>query len=434
MNKVKKQILQIILILIFGTVVGGGIITLTYLIPQDWMREQFLASYDSFEQEGKYATVIKGEASSQLDNFTDALMLGTAYYNDEENIFKNAMLAPRIKHQDNNPTASLLKYMESLSDESIDGLKKVTYERYWHGYLTFLKPMLCFFNYSEIRISNMFVQLLLLMCIICLLYKRIPNYVLPFTLGILILTPVVLPLSLQFSACFYISVIAGIVLLWKEEKIVGKYESLYFLIIGMCTSYFDLLTYPIVTFAFPMLILIAMKRQEWQKSVREEFVYGFCWCIGFVVQWAGKWILGSVIANENIIKNAADQINYRSGVGQDLTYFRVLKANIDVFFCNKFYLFLWLIFALIMIYQLIQGITDAKMKKMIKLNIPFIIVALIPFIWYFITKNHAYEHFWFASRNLAVSVFAVCCCFANSRNIVKDKKIVADIKTIFKKH
>lgn len=48
----------------------------------------------------------------------------------------------------------------------------------------------------------------------------------------------------------------------------------------------------------------------------------------------------------------------------------------------------------------------------IKVNniIPYAIMACYPIAWYVLIQNHSYIHYWFAYRELAISVFAVSLC------------------------
>jgi hypothetical protein len=41
--------------------------------------------------------------------------------------------------------------------------------------------------------------------------------------------------------------------------------------------------------------------------------------------------------------------------------------------------------------------------------IPFIITAIMPFVWYAAVTQHSYEHHWFTFRGTVVSVFALLC-------------------------
>ena len=74
------------------------------------------------------------EDSASLDDYTDRHCLGYAIKegsNENYNLFQSVM---DVKN----------------------------YARYWHGYLVFLRPMLCFFNYLQIRYINMFLFMILI--------------------------------------------------------------------------------------------------------------------------------------------------------------------------------------------------------------------------------------------------------------------------------
>ena len=36
-------------------------------------------------------------------------------------------------------------------------------------------------------------------------------------------------------------------------------------------------------------------------------------------------------------------------------------------------------------------------------------VALIPFAWYFVLRNHSGVHYWMTHRNLSISIMAITC-------------------------
>ena len=55
-----------------------------------------------------------------------------------------------------------------------------------------------------------------------------------------------------------------------------------------------------------------------------------------------------------------------------------------------------------------KNTSKACLKKIWLMDmIPYMIVAVIPFIWYFILLNHTWMHFWFSYRALGMTVFAL---------------------------
>lgn len=63
----------------------------------------------------------------------------------------------------------------------------------------------------------------------------------------------------------------------------------------------------------------------------------------------------------------------------------------------------------------------AKDKKMYLKNIHFLLIAIIPFVWYMVLANHSYVHYWFTYRELAIFIFAILVWL--SKNLEECKKI-----------
>lgn len=75
---------------------GFVLLVFSYLIPKDAMENHVRESVKVFEEEGTYPQLVAGFVDSQLDNWTDALMLLTAVYQDSENnVLRQAVLNKR---------------------------------------------------------------------------------------------------------------------------------------------------------------------------------------------------------------------------------------------------------------------------------------------------------------------------------------------------
>ena len=124
----------------------------------------------------------------QFDNYTDALMINTAYSIDSQKPLYSAFVArknyiPNItteiyedvpgelksssKYSRHNEVGELNDLVNNEKAESFE------YARYWHGYLIFLRPLLILFNINQIRIM-LTIILIILACILAyLIYKKI---------------------------------------------------------------------------------------------------------------------------------------------------------------------------------------------------------------------------------------------------------------------
>ncbi len=92
---------------------------------------------------------------TQLDNVTDGYMLLEAMFSGEDDPVRNAMNNPYTVYEGGNPDKAAV--LESHNTEGASG--RGEYGRYWHGYLLFLKPLLSFFEVSDLRIMNMILCL-----------------------------------------------------------------------------------------------------------------------------------------------------------------------------------------------------------------------------------------------------------------------------------
>ena len=103
----------------------------------------------------------------QFDNYTDALMINTAYSIDNNKPFESSFLArknyiPNVTDDIYQDTAGELKssskykYHNEVGElnDLVNGEKVESFEyaRYWHGYLIILRPLLAFISLNEIRV------------------------------------------------------------------------------------------------------------------------------------------------------------------------------------------------------------------------------------------------------------------------------------------
>ena len=156
--------------------------------------------------------------NSKLDNFTDALMLLTASHPNTGNVWKDAVCASRLEKEGAN-TKNTLLYV--YKDDGTDTYS-ISYARYWHGYLVFLKPLLLFFNYGQIRSLLMFLQLGLFLLVIVQMAEKNKKMVFPTFLVWIFLNPVANMLSLQFNSVITVMFCAMLFILKKQEKHNGE--------------------------------------------------------------------------------------------------------------------------------------------------------------------------------------------------------------------
>ena len=410
-----KKILNLSIILFVGIIGGILLLLLVNALPTGQMQKHISESTSVMEAEGDYQMLINGYISSRLDNFTDSIMLVTSANKADTNLVDRTVNMYRVFYEDKRPSEVLVAYGKGNPDYTVSG-----YSRYWHGYQLVLKPLLLIFNYQEIRYVNMCLQILLIVFIVALMWKKdMKLYVLSYLITVCSLIPVSVAFSLQFSAVFYLTSISIIILLvWFEVIEVAGNTLTFFLCIGMATSYFDLLTYPLVTCGITLIFyFILKKKHSLQSDVLEIIQYGSIWAIGYGGMWAGKWIAGSILLRKNIIYDAITAIFNRTS-SEDYGRKEAILNNMSAMFQTPIkYMFLFLV--LVLLISLIFKM--AKDKKMYLKNIHFLLIAIIPFVWYMVLANHSYVHYWFTYRELAIFIFAILVWL--SKNLEECKKI-----------
>lgn len=311
--KIKNSLICIIL----SILVGLGLLLAAYTIPTDKIENNVLDSINTLKQEGVYKDVFSW-CQSKLDNFTDSLMLLNAANKNDKSLIDNVLSIYRIGKSDESAYTILTNYQKYINDGDIS-----SYGRYWHGYLVILKPLLYFFNYSQIRIINLITQTLLTITLIYMMYKKdIKEYIIPYLICLFMLNPCVSGMSLQYSSCFYVYNFSNLLLLLNKDKLY-KYDYLIFLFTGILLAYFDLLTYPLVTLCIPLLFYMSINKKVTLKKIIELCLW---WLIGYSFMWASKWILSDVLLHTNVIYDAISEILYRTNITENEYGFNVIDC------------------------------------------------------------------------------------------------------------
>ncbi len=403
-EKMKNIIFNIfirIVIIIAMTLTGYLLLVIVYGIPTESMEKHVQESCYIFEGEGVYPE-LEGLAISKLDNFTDTLMLLKASFPKSENMWKAAVRVEGYSVKNKDPFQTLLAVYKYGAEDVGSG----TYSRYWHGYLLFLKPLLLLFHYGQIRYIIMFVQLLLFTLLITKLAGQKKELVFPTACMWFFINPIATMNSLQYNNVFTLTLIAMIFIVYYADCWRGDPDrwGIFFLAVGGLTSYFDLLTYPLVTLGVPLILWISFNGCEKNGSIiKNVFTMSANWAIGYGGLWGGKWILGSIITGDNIVRNAVGAMRVRtSSVSLQesrITYFDVLREQFPL--SEKY---AWVAVGALVCLLVYNIFRQKKGKK--KNFLPYMIVGAYPFVWYFILKNHSYIHSFFTYREFTIALYA----------------------------
>lgn len=414
MKEIGKLLIKELVIIAICVFMGVAALAVTYLISPGKMRENVWESSIILYNEGLGAQIWEGIKESQLDIHTDGLLFNVSYTSTDDGL-RDIILDTRVQVDDINPMNSLFEVIALANDDYI----VINYQRYWHGYQIILRPLLLFFNYSDIRQLNMIIQLALVFFLVYLLAVSEDRALIFPIFGMYIaLSPVSLFGCLQYSPCFYIMISALIALFALKKYFNDTTRNYLFLLAGILTSYFDLLTFPLITLAIPLIAYLGLDcarlAETKDRGLKNTFFYTASWCIGYVGMWASKWIIASVLTDENAIEDAIERIIYRSGYSQRYKYLDTLKLNLSMYNAKvqtKVLLITAICLAVYIISRIIKNYTNNKRItfdiKLLPCMGVILLVTAYPFIWYFFTTNHSSNHNYFTYKELAISVFGI---------------------------
>lgn len=397
-----------------------------YSLPTKKCIKHLKNSISIYEKETTYYRCFGNNmVNSQLDNFTDAVMLLTSTYTaPKDEIIKTAMMNPHLRVDKLNPTDSLVKFYKNDNSYS-----KIDYSRYWHGYCIILKPLLMLIDVGIIRSFNYCCVVILFCLSILLFYKKLGIfYTIAYFLSIMTLNLVSISMCFQFSTIYYISILFSIFILIKNDFLIkNNLFPYFFTLIGILVAFFDLLSYPIVAFGIPFITLYLLNH-DYLLNIKNSFFFIVSFVLGYLGMWFGKWFVCWFLTGYNCFLDAFNQIKVRISIDSNfneqyhITPLHALFKNIVAMSKNPIFIFIIFFILCIIVYALIKN-------KKISINSPlktlFFYIALIlcPIFWLLITSGHSQIHFWFTYRTLSISLFAFLCfiieCFKFEEKIGK---------------
>lgn len=399
------------------------------LIDTPRMRENAAQALDTLSRQDARPELVGGFASSQLDNFSTAIILKTAAYTGPESLLMRAFGGLRAEfslQEGEDAWDAVFRYGDG-ADIPQGGL---SYSRYWHGYMLPLRLLLCLLNLSNLSMLLLFAQLALVISVCLLMKKRRLGALLPgFITAYFLMMPAAMSLSLQYVPVCAMTLLSCIAVLRFDaafERFIGL--PTLFALCGLLTNYFDLLTFPLTALGFPLVLCLCLRLQGARRDFPEllRFAVACCaaWGAGYGGMWVFKWALNALLLGSAWLGGVAEQIALRlssSSGGVSFSRFRVILQNLDVLLGKTVYRLLIPGTGLFILARALRGARRTGVRldaRVLVLLLPLV----LPFGWYLALSNHAYDHTFFTYRNLAVSIFsayAMLAC-ALKHEVVRD--------------
>lgn len=431
-------------LLLGSALLGTVLLVLVFCLPTGRMRQHTAeCAEEMLRKESQVPdSFFYDYIQTNRETYTDAIMVQNAIERiPGKSVFEHAM---RMYHSDLEeafwtPEESLKAY---CAGQDTDNMYLHEYTRYWHGYLVYLKPLLLLLDWRQISVAGVVLQLLLMAATVWLsIRKKQPGVGAAMIIGFLFMKPLLVLVSLTMTVCWIIVLAALLFMLvkndWLWEK---KLYPEFFLMVGILTAYFDFLTYPVVTFGFPVCAYFLMNGNRLvstggspdkggqigkagtskggeagpllKEAVRGVVGYGICWGIGYAGMWAMKWVIADLTLHTGTIKDAVWSIIGRTeAIGGRPRFnggFYVIGLNLQEY-DYVIYPVMAVVIALVSLVMVVAACRKRGVGTVLTRLVPYMIVFFIPFVWIIVVQHHSALHARFTFRIIAVAVLAVGC-------------------------
>ena len=278
----------------------------------------------------------------------------------------------------------------------------LSYGRYWHGQIIFIRSLLIFFNIKTIYYIGIGVFFVLFLILLIKLFNRDKLLGISFLVGGIVINFFIIPYCFEYIFSFLIAYITTLIVLRMLKKSSKNFDIL-FLVIGVITSFFDFLTCETVTICLPLLVYLYLKSKEEKITYKEIIKYCILWFIGYSIMFLLKWLIGYLVLGKEFISdmlyhaklriydksNTANSYFLLSGVN----FVKLIKCLFP-FNRIKYAITIFVAIQLLLIYYFM--FYEKEKSKVFKM----ILIMLIPIARYLVLPSHAFVHYYFVYRAL----------------------------------
>ncbi|MBR1726380.1 MAG: hypothetical protein IJ724_07015 [Muribaculaceae bacterium] len=387
-------------------------IVAVYCIPLSALRDNVDKSIATFEAEGSYPTRnILGQA--QLDNFTDCYMLQASYCTDDKHPVRSAMEVMRCRRS-SDIIADTRQYFNEGDVVPHESMWR--YGKYWHGYQVVLRPLLTVTDYQGIRTLN-WVLLSALLAICLVQMWRIRRWLpLCFLFALLVVKSGVVPLSMQYSNCYYIMLVSTILIMTFDSLTRTPLRRAQVMFaIGAVTAFSDFFTVPTITLGVPLATMM-LKRDE--HSLRQ--VLGLCamWGLGWLVFLVSKWPVAMLLAGYNPLHEVGLSIVQHTVNGEDPTPKLIWVKSIISYGIRPMFALKVVAAVLLLAAAWMAG----KGRQVARKHLWLWVLALVGPVWMLVFLHHAYWHHFISLRSYLTTWYVLpifMCLLIDWRALVK---------------
>jgi hypothetical protein len=405
--------------------------TAVYALPQGRIVENLQASVGTLAAEGQHPQILADSTGYVLCNYTDALMLDTSIVTRPGGPLLTAMADDHGQAGGvQTGGASDLPGRLPMPVDTIAALAASAagqrgpasaYAYYWHGYQVFLRPALIFFTYTDIRWLNM-LGLALLGFVVLIAMDRLVGWkaAAAFFFSLLLVGGFVVPVSLAFSPVFYVMLasVLAVLLLAKGDRF-SRVDLEIFLVTGMLTAFFDLLTAPLLTLGMPLVVVFVVLGRDGRvrnlaRDARLAVRLSATWAFGYGAAWIAKWFLASAIVHVDVVHSAATEFLFRVGATQGPRPIEGLVTNFVSLVMavltqnpthhDRLFLIAGLVVVVIVVLLLVRF---RQPREIVVGALPVLLVVPLPYLWFLLANQHSTDNAYFTYRIQAMALFAI---------------------------
>lgn len=436
MNKktILKNIMIYIAIIFLVTGIQIGLLVLAACIPRSSIQENTKKSADYLAKQQVFFYLHPEDMASCIDRYADSILLNIAYNYDSSHPLTSIMCSSYYNNKNENENINLKTAVTKQPEPTID------YVRYWHGSNIVVRPLLTFLELKHIYILNAVILVVLFTLLLIFIRKHLNTGVAVCFLIAMVMTSFwYVPFSLEYTWTILCMLIASIYAFHIKEKETFSL-TVFFLVLGSFTAYFDFLTTETLTLMIPLILLLCYRHKQEQlpdmaAGLKFSASMGVSWSIGYAASWIMKWTCASIILHENVFRSSMEQAEYRiNGATENVTGlvsgFSAIIRNIACLFPFSYIkkkgalLFMLLCIIVLCIYYIFKKTKDCHLSTLL------LFLGLIPYLRFVMISNHSYIHFFFTYRAQLSSI--LCIGLALMYGI--DQKHITNAAKYIKKH
>ena len=435
---------------ILGTILLTGVcllflLVLTGLIPKSAIQESCVESGRYFNGHELFPYLVENQFNTRQDNYSDCILVNIMYHVSGEELVESTIKASYYQPETVNVNTAL---WESLQEDKVPN---VDYSRYWHGTLTFLRPLFMITDIQGARTIFSAIWISIMVLNLMMLWKqKAKALAVCYFLANIMMQVWVCATCIQYSTMFFMMnlVSLAVICLFRKRK---DTESLYrkiglmMAVSGVCTCFLDFLTAETLPLTVPLLILWVLRYEagelsEWKKELGYLISCGSIYCLGYALMFVFKWILvaafsgrealllalssagvrfaGEVhMGNNSLTPLATSSQRFFGAIFRNQGMLFPYKSDMSDFagFASFFALFFICSFC---IYMFRWKNYSGKMLGICA------ILASIPYVRFIVLQNHAFTHYFFTYRAQMVTVIALLYCTweFGLKNVIRKKK------------